>query len=265
MAESEPLTEEQRVKQFWSRVPYHDFAREVAPAAADLVEFVDVGEDEAVLDVGCGTGNTSITAARRGADVTGVDLNPDMLEWAEENAAVIDADIDFRKGDATDLSIPDHAYDVTLSTFGHHLASDPVAATEELVRVTRPGGRVGFAAYALDGAVGDAYRALAQHHPEGDMVVKPFYWGDEDFVRDQFGPFFAALEFDRGTVEMHGLSPQHLVDYCLDISGALRTAFEQTTDQEAVYEQFVDIASDYFEDNTYTIEYVLVRGQVHPM
>lgn len=144
MTESERgPTEEQRV-QLWSRVPYHEYGRVTAPAAADIVDFVDVSQNERVLDVACGTGNTAITAARRGADATGIDLNPDMLEWAEENAGLVDADIAFKKGDALDLPVEDDAYDVVLSTFGHQLTSDPVAATRELARVNtvRRSGRI---------------------------------------------------------------------------------------------------------------------------
>ena len=122
-------TEEQRVKQLWSGTPYHEYGRAVAPAAGDIVDFVGVSESDQVLDVACGTGNTAITAARRGADATGIDLSEEMLEWAEENAGLIDADIDFRRGDACDLPVEDDAFDITLSTFGHHLSSDPIGAT----------------------------------------------------------------------------------------------------------------------------------------
>lgn len=254
-------TEEQRVDALWSRVPYHQYARVVAPAAAHLVDAADVTADDRVLDVACGTGNAAITAARRGADVTGIDLNEEMLEGAAENADLIDADVAFERGDATDLPV-DGGYDVVLSSFGHHLTSDPVTATEELVRAAAPGGTVAYAAYALDGVVGDAYRALADYHPEGDDVVKPFYWGDEAFVEDRFADLFEELAFDRGEVHMYGLSPTDIVDHTLEISGAIRAVFEQATDQDALYEEWVDVASDYFADNVYTIEYLLVRGSV---
>ncbi|MBB6644917.1 class I SAM-dependent methyltransferase [Halobellus ruber] len=262
MSDAEPeLTEAQRVEALWSRVPYHQYARVVAPAAAHLVDAADVTADDSVLDVACGTGNVAITAARRGADVTGIDLNGDMLEWAQENADLIDAEIAFERGDATDLPVGG-GYDVVLSSFGHHLTSDPVTATEELVRAADPGGTVAYTAYALDGVVGDAYDALADYHPRGDDVVKPFYWGDAEFVENRFADLFEDLEFDRGEVHMHGLSPTHMVEHTLDISGAIRTPFEQATDQDALYDEWVDVASDYFADNVYTIEYLLVRGTV---
>lgn len=255
-------TEEQRVEMLWSNVPYDQYARVVAPAAADLVNTAGISPGDDVLDVACGTGNVSITAARRGADVTGIDLNEDMLSWAAENAESIEQEIDFRTGDATDLPVDDDSYDAVLSSFGQHLASDPVTATEELVRVARPDGRVAFTAYALDGVVGDAYRALAEYHPEGGDVVKPFYWGDRAFVEERFGDLFEDLEFDRGEVHMYGTSPTDMVEHTLEISGAIRAVFEQIDDRDALFEEWVDVAADYFEDNVYTIEYLIASGTV---
>ncbi|MFB6126092.1 MAG: class I SAM-dependent methyltransferase [Halolamina sp.] len=256
------MSEEERVEALWSRVPYHAFAREIAPAAADLVETAGIDGDDDVLDVACGTGNVAITAAKRGADVTGIDLNDDMLSWGEDNADLIDDDVEFRRGNATDLPVGDDQYDVVLPAFGHHLTSDPVTATEELVRVTKLGGTVAFASYALDGVVGAAYRALTEHHPEGERVVKPFYWGDEEFVRDRFVDLFTELEFDRGSVKMHGLSGTDMVEYTLEISGAIRTAYEQTSRQEQLYEDWVRIAKNNLEGNLYPVDYLLVSATV---
>lgn len=262
MSDTTPMTEEQRVEAMWSNVPYHTFARVVAPAAADVVEAAGVTAGDEVLDVACGTGNATITAARRGADVVGMDLNEDMLSWARENTDLIEEEVEFRRGDATDLPVDDDSYDVVLSTFGHHLTSDPVTATEELVRVTKPGGTVAFAAYALDGVVGEGYRALAEYHPDGDDVVKPFYWGDEEFLTDRFADRFTDLEFDRGTVEMHGLSGRDIVEYQLEIISSLRAVFEQATDSEALFKKWAEIADENMEHNRAPIEYLIVTGSV---
>jgi SAM-dependent methyltransferase len=253
-------TEEQRVEMLWSQ--YQQYARVVAPAAADLVATAGVEEGNSVLDVACGTGNVALTAARRGADVTGIDLNEQMLSWAAENAELVDGEVSFRRGDATDLPVADDSYEVALSAFGHQLTSDPVTATEELVRVAEPGGTVAFVAYALDGVVGRAYRALTEYHPEGEDVLKPFYWGDEAFVRDRFGSLFTDLEFDAGTVEMHGLSGRDLVEHTLEISSALRAVYQQAGSPEALFEEWVDIAEENIEQNRYPIEYLLVSGTV---
>ena len=262
MPDTTAMTEEQRVEAIWSNVPYHTFARILTPAAADVIEAADVATGDEVLDVACGTGNTAITAAKRGADVVGMDLNEDMLSGARENTDLIEEDVEFQRGDATDLPVDNDSYDVVLSTFGHHLTSDPVTATKELVRVARPGGTVAFAAYALDGVVGDGYRALAKYHPDGEDVVKPFYWGDEEFVRDRFADLFTNLTFDRGTVEMYGLSGRDIVDYQLEIISSLRAVFGQVDDTDALFEEWAEIAEENMDNNRYPIQYLLAIGSV---
>jgi ubiquinone/menaquinone biosynthesis C-methylase UbiE len=82
------------------------------PAAARLVKFANVRGGQSVLDVGCGTGVTAITAARIGARVRGVDLTPELLERARENARIANVEIDFREGDAEALPFDDATFDV---------------------------------------------------------------------------------------------------------------------------------------------------------
>ena len=256
------MTEKERAEALWSNVPYHTYAREVAPAAADLVDAAGVEAGDEVLDVACGTGNATLTAARRGGEVTGLDLNDEMLSWAADNAELIEGNVEFRRGDATDLPVEDDSYDVVLSMFGHHLTSDPVTATEELVRVAEPDATVAFGAYALDGVVGDAYRALGEYHPRGEDVLKPFYWGDETFVRDRFADLFEDLRFERGAVDMHGLSGRDMLEYTLEVASAVRAVYGQVDEQDALFEEWVEVAEENFEDNRYPIEYVLTVGTV---
>src|SRR5256886_14073438 len=92
------------------------------PAAARLVKWANVRAGENVLDIGCGTGVVAITAARTGARVQGVDLTPELLERARENASIAKFEIDFREGDAEALPFDDGRFDVVLSQFGHMFA-----------------------------------------------------------------------------------------------------------------------------------------------
>src|SRR5208282_6875070 len=113
-------------------------------AAAKLVKFAQVAPGQRVLDVGCGTGVVAVTAARRGAKVTGLDLSPDLLERARKNASTAAVDVDFTEGDAEALPYPDASFDVVLSQFGHMFAPRPVVAAQEMLRVLKTGGRVAF-------------------------------------------------------------------------------------------------------------------------
>src|SRR5438876_8553981 len=108
------------------------------PAAARLVKWANVRAGQNVLDVGCGTGVVAITAARTGARVHGVDLTPELLDRARENASIAKFEIDFREGDAEALSFDDGRFDAVLSQFGHMFAPRPSVAIAEMLRVLKP-------------------------------------------------------------------------------------------------------------------------------
>jgi ubiquinone/menaquinone biosynthesis C-methylase UbiE len=113
-------------------------------AAAKLVKFAQVAAGQRVLDVGCGTGIVAVSADRRGAKVSGLDLSPALLERARDNAGIAGVDIDFIEGDAEALPYPDASFDVVLSQFGHIFAPRPAVAVKEMLRVLNIGGRSRF-------------------------------------------------------------------------------------------------------------------------
>jgi ubiquinone/menaquinone biosynthesis C-methylase UbiE len=118
--------ETEEMKRIWERGSYDEEAVHYLPIAGHLVNSVGVGEDDKFLDVGCGTGNVAVTAARCGAEVTGVDILPEMLKRSEGNAEVAGVgSIGLREGDATDLPFDDDAFDVTLSCLGHMYGDPP--------------------------------------------------------------------------------------------------------------------------------------------
>jgi SAM-dependent methyltransferase len=114
------------------------------PVAGHLVRFAGIAAGENVLDVGTGTGVVAITAARAGAEVTGLDLTPELLDEARENARIAQMEqIVWSEGDAEALPYPDRSFDVVVSQFGHMFAPRPEAAVSEIHRVLKPGGRFG--------------------------------------------------------------------------------------------------------------------------
>ena len=125
-------------REIWASFAANEAATTLA--AADLVAFAKVKAGEAVLDVACGTGVVAITAARQGALVKGLDLTPELLARAKENAALARVEVEFTLGDAEALPYADASFDVVLSQFGHIFAPRPELVTAEMLRVLKPGG-----------------------------------------------------------------------------------------------------------------------------
>src|SRR6202142_959500 len=117
------------------------------PQAAKLVRHAGVRAGQKVLDVGCGTGVVAVTAARMGAQVSGLDLTPELLERARANSQIAEVQVDWREGDAEQLPYGDGAFDVVLSQFGHIFAPRSAVARGEMLRVLKPGGTIAFSTW----------------------------------------------------------------------------------------------------------------------
>lgn len=179
------------------------------PPAAALVEFAQVQAGQKVLDVACGTGVVAVTAARRGAEVRGIDLSPALLEEARRNAAMVDADIEFLEGDAEALPYADASFDVVLSQFGHMFAPRPEIAVTEMLRVLKPGGCIAFSTWPPELIIGRIFAVTAKYLPPPPGVAPPPAWGEPTVVRERLGDAVTGLEFHRDEMIMPALSPAH--------------------------------------------------------
>jgi ubiquinone/menaquinone biosynthesis C-methylase UbiE len=178
--------------------------------AVQLVRVADVRPGQHVLDVACGTGPVAITAARKGAVVSGIDLTPELLIRARENQAIAGLDVSWREGDVEMLPYRDGEFDVVLSQFGHIFAPRPDVATAEMLRVLKPGGTIAFSTWAPEGVVGAMFRVLSQHLPPPPPgMARPSDWGDVTTVVSRLGARVRDIYFERGVLEALALSPQH--------------------------------------------------------
>jgi ubiquinone/menaquinone biosynthesis C-methylase UbiE len=130
-----------------------------------LVEATDLRSGDKVLDVATGTGNTAISAARRFCDVTGMDLSPENIEHAHKRAEAEGMRITFEVGDAEDLAYDDASFDVVLSSIGVMFCPNQEKAADELLRVTRPGGKIGLASWTPDGRSSRPSANTSPHPP----------------------------------------------------------------------------------------------------
>lgn len=196
----------------WGDGTYELTAQALEPAAARTVEIAALQDGERVVDVACGTGNLAVAAARAGARVTGVDLSPRLLDVARGRLP----EADFLEGDGAALPLPDDAVDAALSVFGVIFVPDPVVAVAELVRVTRPGGRIVFTTWIPEGAIAGAGRiigdVLRDGAPAPDEPPTPVRWGDPFFQEELFGPHGADLRVSQDVLPFTAASPEAWLD-----------------------------------------------------
>jgi len=236
-----------------------------ARPAAQLVRVAGVRAGQRVLDVACGTGPVALTAARRGAMVSGLDLTPELLERGRENATIAGLDVSFREGDVEALPYRDQEFDVVLSQFGHIFAPRPDVATAEMLRVLKPGGTIAFTTWAPEGAVGVMFGILGRHLPPPPPgAARPPEWGDVATVRARLGDRVRDLYFERGALEGPALSVQHNrleMEAILAPFRALVHELRDKPDQLAKVRAEVDAGlAPYFQDNFLRNDYLITRA-----
>lgn len=204
------ITERQRAT--WSEGDFNVLALAVMPASELLVGAVDVRAGERVLDVACGSGNAALVAARRNADVTGIDYVPALIERARARARAEGTSIDFREADAQALPFEDASFDVALSVFGVMFAPDQARAAGELLRVVRPGGRIGLVSWMPEDFGGDFFRAHAKYLPPPAGLAPPSRWGTEGGVRELLGAGVGAVSLERRTFFQYMRSERHALE-----------------------------------------------------
>lgn len=223
---TDELNELQR--ETWAAGDFPKMGTELAIVGELLCEAVPVLARDRVLDVGTASGNTALSAARRRARVTGVDITPSQLERARIRAAAEGFKIDFRIGDATSLDFEDGAFDVVMSTFGAIFAPDPDKTAAQMARVCRPGGKIAMANWTPDGMLGKLFRILARYSPPERQVDLPVSWGDERVLKERLGPYVTHLGINRRMVRFRSPSPSHWVDFMKANFGPAIVAFRHT-------------------------------------
>ena len=219
----------QRARAMWA---LGDFARagaEQVLVGELLCRAIDIHPDERVLDVAAGSGNAALAAARRGARVIATDFVPRLLEAAARRAQVEGLDLETREADAQSLPFDDGAFDVVLSTFGVMFAADQSRAASELLRVCRPGGRIGLTAWTPGSVMATTQAAAARYAPIPPVpgARSPYEWGTETRVRELLGPGVTELSAHVLSTDLCGASPAGRVEFNRAYVGPTKAIFDR--------------------------------------
>jgi len=249
----------------WGSAPFEVVAETIADVHQAVVDAVGLAQGVRWLEVACGTGGVAERAASAGAEVTGIDLAPALIETAKARAAAAGLEIDYRVGDAEHLEFEDASFDVVTSTFGVMFAPDQRRAASELARVARPGGKLALATWIPEGGVGAMFEMLAPFQPPlPDGAGAPLDWGRPEHVEELLGDAF-ELTFETRTSTDSGESGESFWQFYIANFGPLKTLAASLEDErrEELHRTWVDFfETGYRADGAirYPREWLLVLG-----
>jgi SAM-dependent methyltransferase len=210
----------------WSSGDFSVVAARIVLVSEQLAETVDLRSGWQVLDIACGNGNATLAAARSGTQSIGVDYVPALLEDGRARALAEGLDVEFRLGDAEDLPVETDSQDAVLSVFGTMFAPDHARTAAEIVRVARPGARVGLASWTPDGFIGQMFRVITSHVPAPAGVQSPLLWGTEAHLDTLFGTAAREIRSRERTCTFRFTSPAEFVSFFRRWYGPTLKAFE---------------------------------------
>ena len=208
----------------WSSGDYAVVGTTLQIVGESLCEAVDLRSNQRVLDVAAGNGNATLAAARRFAEVVSTDYVGALLDRGRARADAERLPVSFQVADAENLPFADASFDVVLSTFGVMFTPNQERAASELVRVCRPGGKIGMANWTPDGFIGRLFKTLGRYVPPAPGVRSPALWGSKAHLDTLFGAHAAVAAQSRNFVFRYK-SPQHWVDIFRTYYGPVMKAF----------------------------------------
>jgi len=219
----------------WEKGDFTRIAASMRESGEGLVRRIGIRKGVRVLDLGCGDGTTAVPAAQAGAEVLGVDIARNLVDAGNQRAAALGlSNLQFQHGDATNLAeLADQSFDVTVSIFGAMFAPKPFDVATEMVRVTRPGGRIVMGNWIPNDPtlVAQLLRTCSAYTPPpSEGFVSPMTWGVERNVIERFGaagvpPEKISFVRDAFVFQILG-TPDELLAEFRDYYGPTMNAFE---------------------------------------
>lgn len=209
----------------WSSGDYATVGTTLQIVGETLCEALDLRAGQKVLDVAAGNGNVTLAAARRWCEVVSTDYVPALLERGRERAAAERLAIEFREADAEALPFADASFDAVVSTFGVMFTADQDKAAAELVRVCKPGGKIGLANWTPDGFIGQLFKTIGKYMPAPAGVKSPALWGTGARITEFFGAQASSIQLEQRDFVFRYRSAQHWLDVFKSYYGPLLKTF----------------------------------------
>jgi ubiquinone/menaquinone biosynthesis C-methylase UbiE len=209
----------------WSTGNYAVVGTTLQIVGESLCEALDLRSGARVLDVAAGNGNATLAAARRWCDVTSTDYVSTLLEAGRARARAEGHTIHFQEADAENLPFPDASFDVVMSTFGVMFTPDQEKAASELVRVCRPGGRIGLANWTPDSFIGQVFKTIGLYIPSASGVKSPALWGTKARLDELFGKTAEQIHTTRREFVFRYHSPTHWIEVFRTYYGPMSKTF----------------------------------------
>jgi SAM-dependent methyltransferase len=267
---SELIQLKARLKATWMAGDYDLFSRYMEADSAPFLRRLEVAPGTRLLDVGCGSGQLALMAARAGAQVTGCDIAPNWIERARIRAANERLQVKFEEGDAESLPYGDAEFDVVISFVGAMFAPRPDLVASELTRVCRPGGTIAMANWTPGGFMGQMFKTIARHIAPSGMP-SPVLWGDEATVRDRLSKGIADLKLARRTFHFeYPFPPAEVVEFFRTNYGPMSRAFASLdgSGQANLRRELVSLWSEHnraldetIKVNSEYLEVIAIRGE----
>jgi ubiquinone/menaquinone biosynthesis C-methylase UbiE len=209
----------------WSSGDYAIIGTTLQIVGEALCEALDLRAGQKVLDVAAGNGNVTLAAARRWCEVVSTDYVPALLERGRERAVAERLAIEFRQADAEALPFVDASFDVVVSTFGVMFTPNQDKAATELLRVCKPGGKIGLANWTPEGFIGQLFKTIGKHMPPPAGVKSPALWGTGARITELFGAQASSIQLEQRDFVFRYRSAQHWIDVFKTYYGPLLKTF----------------------------------------
>jgi len=209
----------------WSSGDYAVIGTTLQIVGEELCEALDLLAGQTVLDVAAGNGNATLAAARRWAQVTSTDYVSALLDRGRQRADADGLKATFREADAEALPFPDSSFDVVVSTFGVMFTPDQDKAAAEMLRVVKPGGKIGLANWTPDGFIGQLFKTIGKHVPPAPGLRSPAQWGTKSRIEELFSNGASLIRTETKLYNFRYRSPDHWLQVFRTYYGPVLKAF----------------------------------------